>query len=89
MRKLTVLANHVAIKYEIEKTAEYGGGEFELPADHVAALVSPKGFSCAVCKWVDAANHACKNPHYIKWNHDDGKLPDVSLQNFCSDWFEP
>jgi hypothetical protein len=70
---------------------DYGGkGPFRLPADHVAAIRVPKGGSCCQnCMFVDAKNHACKEPHYILWNGGDPSLPkDLALDEICSDWFD-
>jgi len=68
---------------------EYGGkGEFELPDSHKAAMQVTKGGSCCKnCKYVDADKHECKNQYYIKWNGGP-KLPDLPLDEICSDWWE-
>ena len=67
----------------------YGGkGPFELPPDHVAAMPVPKGGACcAKCKFVDVENHACLEPNYIAWNGGEPALPDLPLDEICSDWF--
>lgn len=67
----------------------YGGkGPFELPPDHIAAMPVPKGgANCAKCKFVDVENHACLEPNYINWNGGDPALPDLPLDEICSDWF--
>lgn len=70
--------------------SQYGGkGEFALPEDHVAAMHSPAGFSCATCRFVDVESHACTEPNYIRWNGGDGALPDFPLEEICSDWWSP
>ena len=92
LRRLTVLADTFARKLAAEEgKGEYGGkGEFELPDNHKAAMQVTKGGSCCEnCKHVDAENHACKSPYYIKWNGGDPKLPDLPLDEICSDWWEP
>lgn len=68
----------------------YGGkGAFNLPADHVAAMEVPKGGACCEkCVYVDAENHQCLEPNYIEWNGGDPKLPDLPLDQICSDWFK-
>jgi len=74
---------------EEPEESNYGGkGPFILPADHVAAIAVPKGGACcAKCKFVDVANHACLEPNYITWNGGDSALPDLPLDEICSDWF--
>lgn len=93
VKRLKIIANSFADKLaaqEIED-GEYGGkGPFELPDDHKAAMQVTKGGSCCKnCKFVDAEKHECKNPYYIKWNGDDPKLPDLPLDEICSDWWQP
>lgn len=82
---------HAHTAAEQEEPNNYGGqGEFELPANHVAAIVVPAGGSCCEnCKYVDPDNHACTNEYYIKWNGGDGALPEEPLDSICSDWYEP
>ena len=77
--------------FKTAENGEYGGkGPFELPKSHKAAMqVTKGGSSCKNCSFVDAENHACKNEYYIKWNGDDGKLPDLPLDEICSDWWQP
>lgn len=90
--KLNVLADKFALKIQAnDSSGEYGGkGEFELPSTHKAAMqVTKGGSSCKNCKFVDPENHACKNKYYIKWNGDSKKLPDLPLDEICSDWWEP
>lgn len=91
LRKLTILADSFEEKLTSQAKNEYGGeGTFELPKNHIAAIQVPKGGSCCQnCKYVDVKNHACENKHYIKWNGDSGKLPDLPLDEICSDWYEP
>jgi hypothetical protein len=91
IHKLLVLADEYEKLATASEKGEYGGkGEFELPKSHVAAMQVTKGGSCCKnCKYVDAAKHECKNPHYIKWNGDDPKLPVLPLDEICSDWWEP
>lgn len=76
---------------KIAAKAEYGGkGSFELPSSHKAAMkVTKGGSSCKNCRFVDAKNHSCKNKYYIEWNGGDSKLPDLELDEFCSDWWMP
>lgn len=89
IRKLLVLANTFEDKLAA-KDGEYGGkGSFELPDDHKAAVQVTKGGSCCKnCEYVDAEKHECKNQYYIKWNGGSGKLPDLPLDEICSDWWE-
>lgn len=91
LRRLIVLAETFARKLAAEEKGDYGGkGKFELPASHKAAMqVTKGGSSCSNCKHVDAENHACKSQYYIQWNGGDPKLPDLPLDEICSDWWEP
>ena len=96
MRRLDILkiAVRVAQQDDItpeESTGQYGGkGPFNLPDDHIAAMQVPKGGSCcANCSFVDAENHACTEPNYIAWNGGDGALPELELDEICSDWYTP
>lgn len=94
--KLKVLADRLEDKLqnkEPEKSAadgEFGGkGKFELPPTHKAAMQVTKGGSCCKnCKFVDVENHACLNEYYIQWNGGSGKLPNLPLDEICSDWWE-
>lgn len=88
IKRLRVLAENFAAKLA-EMENKYGGkGPFELPNNHKAALQVPKGGSCcANCKFVDAEKHECKSPYYIKWNGNDPALPDLPLDEICSDWW--
>jgi hypothetical protein len=90
VKKLIVLAQKFAKENQEDKErTEYGGYKFELPADHKAAMIVKNGgFSCANCKFVNVEKHSCGNQHYQDWNGSD-KLPDVPLNQICSDWFEP
>lgn len=91
IKRLTVLADRFEEKLAAETQTNYGGkGSFELPASHKAAMQVTKGGSCCKnCRFVDAEKHACKNKYYIQWNGDDDKLPDLPLDEICSDWWEP
>lgn len=92
IRRLIVLADKFEKKIAAEDSKEeYGGkGTFELPSSHKAAMQVTKGGSCCQnCKFVDAEKHACKNKYYIQWNGGDDKLPDLPLDEICSDWWEP
>lgn len=91
IRRLTVLAETFARKLAAEAAGDYGGkGKFELPDTHKAAMqVTKGGSSCSNCEYVDAENHSCKNKYYIQWNGGDPKLPDLPLDEICSDWWEP
>jgi hypothetical protein len=65
---------------------DYGGNQFELPTNHLAAVKVPKGgSSCANCRYWDGK--LCTNGYYKKWN-GDGNIP-VNPDEFCSDWWEP
>jgi len=56
--------------------------------DHKPFLSGVKGgFSCANCKYLDAATRSCENEHYQKWRGSSA-LPDGDLHEMCSDWFE-
>jgi hypothetical protein len=76
---------------EAKQKGEYGGkGVYELPESHVAAMkVSKGGSSCFTCKFVNAKDHKCKNSFYINWNGGKDKLPNLPLDEICSDWWEP
>lgn len=76
---------------DTEDSGQYGGGgPFNLPPDHIAAMQVPKGGSCcANCAFVDVDNHACKEPNYITWNGGDSTLPPLELDEICSDWYTP
>ena len=78
------------LKLAQNMTDGYGGrGTFELPANHKATMqVTKGGSSCLNCKWVNENNHSCNNEYYIKWNGSDPKLPDLPLDEICSDWWE-
>src|SRR5512135_18546 len=90
-RYLRVIAQEEEQGQEAPETEapSYGGkGPFELPPDHIAAMPVPKGGACcAKCKFVDAENHACLEPNYIVWNGGDTALPNLPLDEICSDWF--
>ena len=91
IKKLTVLAEDFETKLIAEAAkGEYGGkGPFELPKKHKAAMqVTKGGSSCQNCKFVNAGKHECKNKYYIKWNGGSKKLPDLPLDEICSDWWE-
>lgn len=80
----------VAPDVTLEDFKAGGKGLASYPRDHVAMLRVPKGgSSCASCKYVDKAAHACKSAHYVRWNGGDAKLPDHGLDELCSDWYEP
>lgn len=68
---------------------EFGGeGPFSLPADHVAAVQVPKGGSCCQnCVFVNAESHECTEPNYVAWNGGSPALPDLPLDEICSDWW--
>lgn len=67
-----------------------GKGLFKLPVTHLAAMpVTKGGSSCANCKFVAPESHSCANPHYVEWNGDDPRLPNLPLDQICSDWWEP
>ena len=100
---MATLAQRVATRYlrilaqqeqqappEEAPEGEFGGkGPFTLPPDHVAAIQVPKGgANCAKCAFVDEANHAGGEPNYIAWNGGDPALPDLPLDEICSDWFK-
>lgn len=72
------------------KKGQYGGkGEFSLPKNHKAAMqVTKGGASCENCKFVNAAKHECKNKFYAVWNGGSKKLPDLPLDEICSDWWQ-
>lgn len=90
---LKKIASRVARRLPIvaaDDQPNYGGkGPFNLPADHVAAMEVPKGGACCEkCVFVDAENHACKQPDYVTWNGGDPSLPNLPLDQICSDWFQ-
>lgn len=90
VRRLIVIADSIEKKLAASEKGEYGGkGPFELPKDHKAAMQVTKGGSCCKnCEYVDAEKHECKNQYYIKWNQSP-KLPDLPLDEICSDWWQP
>ncbi len=67
----------------------YGGsGEFNLPKDHKPLEKVPEGGSCcANCRFVNSSKHTCGEPNYITWNGSP-KLPDLPLNEMCSDWYQ-
>ncbi|HEY8096852.1 MAG TPA: hypothetical protein VIE65_12285 [Methylobacter sp.] len=79
----------LAAEGEKQESLSYGGkGPFSLPPDHIAAMEVPKGGACCdKCSFVDREAHACKQPNYIEWNGGDPALPDLPLDQICSDWF--
>lgn len=87
-KKLKVLANEFQKKIAASE-GEYGGkGPFELPKNHKPAMqVTKGGSSCKNCKFVNAEKHECNSPYYQKWN-GNAKLPDLPLDEICSDWWE-
>lgn len=59
------------------------------PPDHKALLKVPKGGSCcANCRFVNVKEHSCGSPHYARWNGGSHKLPNLPLDEMCSDWYE-
>lgn len=87
---LKIIAQQQGGQEEVEAEPQYGGkGTFALPADHVAAMEVPKGGACCEkCVYVDVESHACLEPNYVEWNGGDAKLPDLPLDQICSDWFK-
>ena len=75
---------------EKNQEGEYGGkGEFQLPEEHKAGMIVPKGgSSCANCKFLSEDKKNCGNKYWIKWNGGDTKLP-APADEYCSDWFQP
>ncbi len=74
---------------------EYGGAGFELPDEHRAATVVPRGgASCANCLFLAGDRKSCTNEDYKAWNGGDARLLDpktrkpVEPEEFCSDWWE-
>jgi hypothetical protein len=90
IHRLLVLAEEFEEKATKGEKGEYGGkGPFTLPKNHKAAMqVTKGGTTCKNCEYVDADKHECKNPHYVTWNGGDPKLPDLPLDEICSDWWE-
>ena len=67
----------------------YGGGKYELPPDHKAAIKVPKGGSCCInCKYWSDGENKCQNTYYQQWTNGDGEIPQAP-DEFCSDWYEP
>jgi hypothetical protein len=65
----------------------YGGDKYNLPANHRAGMVVPKGGSCcANCRFLGADHKTCDNKNFIEWNGGDNKLP-AKDENYCSDWY--
>jgi hypothetical protein len=65
-------------------------GEVSYPSNHQPFMYSPKGFSCAVCKYYSYENdqHICGNKYYETWNGSE--VMDIKdPTQWCSDWFQP
>lgn len=90
-KKLVVLAqeyeNHLA-----ETSGQYGGkGPFELPPDHIAGVIVPKGGSCcANCEYLTMKEDGphCHNTYWTKWNGGDSRLPVDDPETYCSDFWQ-
>lgn len=74
----------------------YGGKDYTLPDDHLAAMpVAKGGSSCSSCAYLGSDRASCTNPRYVAWNGGDRRLLDpetgaeVPADQFCSDWWEP
>lgn len=71
---------------------EFGGsGKFELPDNHQAGMIVPKGgSSCATCKYFSEKNgeNHCGNTYWIQWNGGDTRIPIDDPTTYCSDWYE-
>ena len=66
-----------------------GNGHPTYPDDHKPLLRVPRGGSCcANCKFVNVAKHSCGSPHYARWNNGSHQLPNLPLDEMCSDWYE-
>ncbi len=66
----------------------YGGGEYNLPANHKAGLRVPKGGSnCANCKFLGIDKKTCTNNYWIEWNGGKAELP-YPADEYCSDFWE-
>lgn len=66
----------------------YGGGEYNVPSDHHAALQVPKGGSCCMnCKYWNEEKSICGNEYFYKWA-GTREIP-VESDEYCSDWWEP
>ena len=81
-RSLEALKN--LVKSAMQK---YGGrGTFELPDDHRAGLIVPKGGSCcANCRFVSADGKSCGNKYWQKWS-GGSRLP-APADQYCCDWW--
>lgn len=88
-KKLIVVADNIDKKLSSNKQKYGGKGKFELPNTHIAAMEVTKGGSCCKnCKFVNSKLHECNNEYYFQWNGDSKKLPDLPLDQICSDWWE-
>lgn len=70
----------------------YGGGEYEVPSDHLAAMKVPNGGACCTnCEyWAKGKNGEegkCLNKMYEKWA-GTASIPE-DPNEYCSDWWEP
>lgn len=66
----------------------YGGGKYELPDSHKAAMKVPNGGACcANCSWWDSENKHCDNKYYEQWSGSK-EIP-YKPEEFCSDWWQP
>ena len=92
-KKLIVLANNFAIKLAAEEKGEYGGkGPFELPDNHKAGMIVPKGGSCcANCKFMEMRKDGphCTASYWVQWNGGDSRLPVDDPETYCSDFWMP
>lgn len=70
----------------------YGGASFELPPNHSAGLVVPKGgSSCANCKYGDSRTDGphCTSSYWVRWHNGNSRLPVDDPETYCSDFWEP
>lgn len=78
-----------------DRALAYGGGAYQLPADHLAAMmVSKGGSSCSSCDFFDADGKRCKSEDYQRWAGTDKLVnpesgAEVPPDEFCSDWWVP
>lgn len=83
VNKLIQLVQHY--KQELNKFSAYGGRVLELPPNHHAGIIVPKGgSSCANCKWAEIRNDGphCLNKYFVQWS-GTSRLPVDDPEAYC------
>ena len=64
------------------KKAQELKGQVNYPADHIPAMVVPKGGSCcANCRFLNKETKTCMEPNYINWN--GSAIIPITTDQFC------